>query len=191
MKIKNIRKVTNYRHLNIFEVDYVDRFQKNKQWQIASRQAEPRCVTGSFADADAVVIVPYHVAADRLVIIEEFRVPLGGYQFGFPAGLVDEGESVEQAVKRELREETGLVMTSLLTASPPLYSSSGMSDESIVMVYVKCDGKPSNLENEGSEEIKTLLVTREEAGSICTRPDIKIDVKTWLVLKTFSETGKL
>ncbi|NQU66008.1 MAG: NUDIX hydrolase, partial [SAR324 cluster bacterium] len=78
-----------------------------------------------------------------MVVIEEFRVPLGGYQFGFPAGLVDEGETIQETTKRELFEETGLNVTAFLRESPPVYSTSGLSDESVVMVYVECDGEPS------------------------------------------------
>ncbi len=191
MKLKDIRKVTQYRHLNMFEIDYLDRFQDEKVWQIASRQAEPRCVSGNFGKPDAVVIVPFHIENNRLVIIEEFRVPLGGNQFGFPAGLIDEGENIQEAAERELREETGLEMTAFLKESPPIYTSSGMSDESIVMVYVECAGKPSNLANEGSEEITTLMISREEAEELCNRKAAMIDAKTWLVLKSFGETGTI
>lgn len=175
----------------MFEIDYEDRLHNQKIWQLASRQPAPRCATGKFDNPDAVVIVPFHAESGKLVIIEEFRVPLGGYQIGFPAGLIDEGETVEQASARELREETGLEMTAFLSASPPVYSSSGMSDESIVMAYVECRGEPSNQENEGSEDITALLIDREEAGIICGRRDVKVDVKTWLVLKVFSERGEL
>jgi ADP-ribose diphosphatase len=191
LKIQNTRKVTQYRHLNMFEITYLDRFNKEKVWQIASRQMEPRCVTGDFERPDAVVIVPFHVGQNKLVIIEEFRVPLGDYQFGFPAGLVDEGESNQAAAVRELYEETGLSVTSHLRESPPVYSTSGMTDESIVMAYVECNGEPSRDNNEESEDITTLMISPEEAGNLCRRKEIKIDVKTWLVLSRFAETGAI
>ncbi|MBT3226841.1 MAG: NUDIX hydrolase [Deltaproteobacteria bacterium] len=187
MEIKEIKKVTNYHHLNMYEITYLDRFQKQKAWQIASRQPEPRCASGEFNKPDAVVIVPFHIGKNKLVIIEEFRVPLAGYQFGFPAGLVDEDETIQEAAKRELYEETGLNVTTFLRQSPPVYSTSGMSDESVVMVYVECEGEPSSINNEGSEDITTLMVTPTEAAQLCERQDVKIDVKTWLVLNSFVE----
>jgi ADP-ribose pyrophosphatase len=189
LEIKDIKKVTNYHHLNMYEITYLDRLQNQKVWQIASRQLEPRCVSGDFKKPDAVVIVPFHTGQNKLVVIEEFRVPLGGYQFGFPAGLVDDGESIQAAAERELYEETGLKVTTVLRESPPVYSTSGMSDESVVMVYVECEGEPSNLNNEASEDITTLMLSPEEAALICGRKDAKIDVKTWLVLNSFMETG--
>ena len=191
MKIKDIKKVTNYSHLNMYEITYLDRLQKQKVWQMASRQPEPRCVSYDFNKPDAVVIVPFHVGQNRLVVIEEFRVPLGGYQFGFPAGLVDDDETIQEAAKRELFEETGLNATNFLRHSPPVYSTSGISDESVVMVYVECEGEPSRKNNEASEDITTLMVSQAEAVLLCERKGMKIDVKTWLVLTSFIETGRI
>lgn len=191
MQIKDIKKVTNYLHLNMYEISYLDQNQKHKVWQIASRQPEPRCVSGDFDNPDAVVIVPFHIHQKKLVVIEEFRVPLGGFQIGFPAGLVDQGETVREAARRELYEETGLNVTSFLRESPPVYSTSGMSDESVVMVYVECEGEPSAINNEGSEDITTLMVSPAEAVALCGRIGEKIDVKTWLVMNSFAEKGSI
>jgi ADP-ribose pyrophosphatase len=189
LEIKNCKKVTNYRHVNLWEIEYVDRFGGSRQWQVATRMKAPKCVSMVFDRADAVVIVPFHQTEKRLVIIREFRVPLGGYQYGFPAGLVDSGETVYDAAARELKEETGLTVVDFLTASPPVYSSSGMTDESVSMVYVTCNGTPSNRGNARSEDIETLMVTPGEASLLCSDTKIKFDVKTWLVLSSYAERG--
>ena len=140
---------------------------------------------------DAVVIIPFYKKKDKLVIIKEFRVPLGGYQYGFPAGLVDKGETIQQTCIRELKEETGLSVTRIIKSSPPVFSSSGISDESVSMIYVECDGTPSNKGNEGSEDITTIFVTQAEASELCKNSKIKLDVKTWLVLFSFAENGRI
>jgi hypothetical protein len=59
------------------------------------------------------------------------------------------------------------------------------------MVYVTCEGEISNRWNADSEDITPLLMTPEEAGRLCADTKAKIDVKTWLVLSAFSETGKI
>ncbi len=191
MKIQNVEKITDCRHLNLYEISYINKNDIEKSWHIASRSDKPKCLTGKFDMPDAVVIVPFHKKKDKLVIIKEYRVPLGDYQYGFPAGLVDEGETIEQTCLRELKEETGLNVTRIHKISPPVYSSSGMTDESVSMVYVECDGTPSNKGNEDSEDITTIFISPPEASELCNDSKIKLDVKTWLVLNSFAESGRI
>ena len=52
-------------------------------------------------------------------------------------GLVESGEPIETAVRRELKEETGLELISIDSISPLTYSSSGLSDETAAVAFVK------------------------------------------------------
>ncbi len=175
----------------MFEIQYLDRKNNEKSWQIASRASELKCITKQFDISDAVIIVPFHKKQDKLVIIKEFRMALGDYQYGFPAGLVDKDETIKKASRRELKEETGLNVTSFKKINPPVYSSSGMTDESVSMVYVECDGEPSNKDNTTSEDISTIFISPTEASKLCDNPKLKFDVKTWLVLSSFAESGRI
>ena len=187
MKIKGCRKLTAEKWLNLFEVSYVARTGDEKSWQIASRQNEPKCLSGNYHRPDAVVIVPFHTVRDKMVIIREYRVPLDDYEYGFPAGLVDDGESVEQAARRELMEETGLTVSRFIKVSPPIYSSAGMTDESIAMVYVECEGEPSNSANTDSELIEILFISPDEALDLLKDTTLKFDAKAWLAISQFAE----
>jgi len=191
MQIVSVDKLTDCRHLNLYSVAYQDRTDKPRSWVMASRTDPPRCVSGDLDAPDAVVIAAFHPKHGKLVVIKEFRVPLGGYQYGFPAGLIDAGETLQTACSRELYEETGLTVARLIKISPPLYSSSGMTDEAVSMVYVQCTGEISNAGNSSSEDIHPFLVSPEEALALCRRPDHTVDVKTWLVLSGFGQTGRL
>ncbi|KAJ3871186.1 NUDIX hydrolase domain-like protein [Lentinula edodes] len=53
------------------------------------------------------------------VVVEQYRPPIGKFIIELPAGLVDEGETPEQAAIRELEEETGYNASSL--AARPLH----------------------------------------------------------------------
>ena len=187
MKLNNYRMLYQSEYLGLYDIGYTDRQGQRKTWTVVSREtAGPKCMTGSIAAPDAVVIVPFHRERNQLVVIREFRVALGDFQYGFPAGLVDPGESVQQAAERELAEETGLTVTRHLRQSPAVYRSSGLSDESVVMAYVDCCGKPSDAGNSSSEVIETHFVSPSEADHLCHDENVRMDVKTWLVLSGFA-----
>lgn len=191
MEIKTANKLTDLKWLNMFEVAYKDKNGRNKSWQVATRARQPKCVSGRYTDPDAVVIVPFHTSENKIVITREYRVPLADYEVGFPAGLVDNGEGVEQAVRRELKEETGLNLTRVISISPPVYSSAGMTDESVAMVYIECKGRPSTAGNSASESIEVDFVSPSQAVRLCGNPALKFDAKAWLVLYNYSKTGHL
>jgi ADP-ribose pyrophosphatase len=189
VEIKSANRLTDLKWLNLFDVAYKDKNGLNKSWQVATRARQPKCVSGRFTEPDAVVIVPFHTSENKLVITREYRVPLADYEVGFPAGLVDDGESVEQAVRRELKEETGLNLTRVISTSPLIYSSAGMTDESVAMVYIECNGRPSTAGNTASESIEVDFVSPSQAARLCNNPALKFDAKAWIVLKNYSRTG--
>ena len=191
MVIIDSKKLTNLKWLNLFNVSYIDKNGNRKIWQVASRVKNPKCVTNNFTKPDAVVMVPFHKSKKKIVITKEYRVPLADYEYGFPAGLIDEGETVREAARRELKEETGLDLTRFIKIGPCIYSSAGMTDESVSMVYIECDGAPSTDGNEGSENIEVIFVSREEALQLCNDSSLKFDAKAWIVLINFAEFGRI
>ena len=191
MVINDVKKITNGRFLNLFSVRYNDQKDCEKEWIFASRSNHDNPLESQSKKPDAVVIVPYHIDRKELVLIREFRVALGGYQYGFPAGLLDKGESIEQAGLREFFEETGLTVNRIIKTSPPVYSSSGLTDESVSLFFVECTGEPSTHYNEASEDIEVVFFSQKKALDILYDDSIKFDVKTWIVLHNFAAQGKV
>ena len=190
MKLSRFKTLLSSRFLSLFEIHYYDREGQPKTWQLVSRERTgPKCFSGRLKSADAVVIVPYHPKRKQLVVIREFRIAVGGFLYGFPAGLVDPGESIEMAARRELMEETGLTVVRHHRTSPVVFSSSGITDESVVIAHVDCTGDPSEAGNSASEQIETLFVGQADAKRLCRDETILMDVKTWLVLSGFAAGG--
>jgi ADP-ribose pyrophosphatase len=55
---------------------------------------------------DAAIVFPL-TAEGEVVLVRQYRPPLGRMELGLPAGLVERGEEPEIAARRELLEETG------------------------------------------------------------------------------------
>jgi ADP-ribose pyrophosphatase len=54
----------------------------------------------------------------RLVLIDQYRPPLGRSTLEMPAGTIDEGETPEEGIAREIFEETGFVCETLVPIAP-------------------------------------------------------------------------
>jgi ADP-ribose pyrophosphatase len=74
---------------------------------------------------------------DHVILVEQFRVPLGKVCIELPAGLIgdgaDEGEAPEAAAARELEEETGYHAQRMETIGE-FWSSPGMVSESFTLL---------------------------------------------------------
>ncbi|PPQ86875.1 hypothetical protein CVT25_012594 [Psilocybe cyanescens] len=66
------------------------------------------------------------------VVIEQYRPPIGKYVIG----LIDEGETIEEAAKRELHEETGYTADETLQISPIIVSDPGMTNANMQLVVL-------------------------------------------------------
>ena len=189
MEILGVKKLTDYKWLNLFDVEYKNTKGDVCHWTFASRKSNP--ILGQFPlKADAVVIIPIHKKQRNLVAIKEFRVPLGDYEYGLPAGLYDPNESAEDVARRELKEETGLDLTKVLYVSPASVSSAGLSDESVVYVVCECTGEINNDGNEGSEEIKVELLNIQQIKDL-RNSDSKISAKALPFLLMFEGSKKI
>ncbi len=186
MKIIDSKKLTQGKWLNLFDVTYIDDSGANRSWQVVSRNPEPKCISGWFDRPDAVLMIPYHRTLKKMVVLREYRVALAGFQYEFPAGLIDAGETIEEAARRELMEETGLTLMHIKRMSPPLYNTAGLADESVALVYCECDGRPSNAHNQSGETIEVCMLSPQAAHRMLADPAAKFDTKLWMELERFS-----
>ena len=184
-----LKKLTDCRWANLFEIRLKRKNQAERSWVMCSRKDKPIEKAG---EADAVLIVAtIDVAGEKkLVVTKEFRVPIWDYEYGFPAGLIDEGEDIEETVRRELKEETGLELARIKHISKPVYSSAGLTDESCHMVLVEAKGHPSTEWLDGTEDIEVLLLDVEGIRDLLAS-DKKIAAKAWGLLYHYAKTGQI
>ncbi|MBT8339981.1 MAG: NUDIX hydrolase [Desulfatitalea sp.] len=190
MRIIDSTIITQLKFVTLFAVSYLDRKGHTKRWHMVSRGSQPKCITGDQRRPDAVIIVPYHRKAQKLVVIREYRIPVGDYQYGFPAGLIDPGEAPATTAAREAMEETGLELVRIYRQSPAIFSSAGITDETITMVFAEVDGLPTTRHTHDSEQIEIFLMNRQTVQELLQRSDIIFSARAWLAMDAYVRMGR-
>ena len=190
--IRKLKPLAQTRFLNLYDAEYENKKGMTKHWMIASRKDYDTLSAQYFhkgeEKTDAVVIAALHKESEKLVLIKQFRLPLNDYIYELPAGLIDPNETPETTLGRELKEETGLELVSLVNAQDKLYLSAGMTDESVYLMYCICTGEVSIDYLEADEDIEPFLVSREDAEKLLQSGE-KLDIKTYLLLQSFVKLG--
>jgi ADP-ribose pyrophosphatase len=189
MSKNNITKLTDQPWLNLYDVEYAAKDGSAHHWLMCSRKERPIEQAGE-PDAVYIAAIVATPEGNRLVMTKEFRITIDDAEYGFPAGLIDDGETIESTVRRELKEETGLEVETIHHISPPIYSSAGMSDESCCMVLVTASGTPSTALNETHEQIEVLLYDVADIRALLGSRR-KIAGKAWGLLYHFAATGEI
>jgi ADP-ribose pyrophosphatase len=122
----------------------------------------------SRSNATGVVVLVAVTDEREIVLVEQFRKPVGSQVIELPAGLVgDQGDSSETrltAAARELEEETGFEAAHLevLMDCP---SSAGMSDEIVTFVQASGLRRTGPGGGDDSEDIQVHVVPLDQADS--------------------------
>lgn len=145
------------------------------RWEYASR-------TGS---TNAVVILAEHDG--KVVLVEQYRVPVGHRCLELPAGLVgdeDKNASVEETAVKELEEETGYTATSIERLGD-FHSSPGMLAESFTLVRAHGMSKIGEGGGNEHEDIQVHLAARDDIHALVEQrraAGVAIDAKLLLLL---------
>ena len=178
-KIGKIEKKTNNRFLNFYEMEAIHRDGKITPYYISSRATDIdqlKAVTQENHPDGVILYGVYGEEKDKVVLIRQYRYPLGGYCYEFPAGLVEPGEDMFSAATREMFEETGLTFIPKEGGaySRPFFTTIGMTDESCGTVYGYCSGEPTNTNQESSEDIQVIIADRAECRRILKEENVAI-----------------
>ena len=173
---RKITKQTDNKFLNMYKMEAVSREDTVFDYYMASRadSVEGTMPVRKTLKADGVLI--YGIYEGKVVLIRQYRYPLGGYVYEFPAGLVEKGEDVQKAAIREMYEETGLTLTPVDAGcyEKPFFTSTGMTDETCAAVFGYLSGDVSNSHQEATEDIEVVLADKEECRRILKEENVAI-----------------
>ncbi|KAJ7273410.1 NUDIX hydrolase domain-like protein [Mycena rebaudengoi] len=131
----SVMSASEARWITLKKIKYLDAEGKERLWECAERTTRK----SSGIDAVAVFAVlrsKTNAFPLSTVIIEQYRPPIDKFCIEMPAGLIDEGETPEQAAIRELEEETGFKADRVIESSPVIVADPGMTTANMKLVVL-------------------------------------------------------
>lgn len=116
---------------------------------------------------EGVCVLPFH--GKKVITLREYRYPIRSWQRELPSGLIEVGETPQEAAVRELEEETGYLTDQLIDLGA-FYPSFGSTNEIIYLFAAVCseareqrldDTEVLEIEELTLEELKELVASGE------------------------------
>ncbi|MDG1242074.1 MAG: NUDIX hydrolase [Opitutae bacterium] len=154
------------------EVDAINSQGVPYKWEFATR-------TGTTNGAVCIIAIKRQPQAS-IILVKQFRPPIEAEIIELPAGLVEHGQTREEAALKELREETGYV-GEIMSVGPHIFNTPGMTDEHVSCVTVEV-GEQFEQQTEVDEAIEVIeLPIAGLKETLCTleASGLRIDAKLW------------
>ncbi len=162
MKFISLEKVRDGKYLKNYELTYINKAGKEKKYEIVSRK-NLKTVEDIGRQPSGVSIIA--TSDEKLLLLHEFRMGVNKTIYNLCAGMMEEGESIEECIHRELYEETGLKVRHVKAILPPSYSAVAISDTKTYIAFVEAEGNMADHTSD-NEEIHAAFYTKEEVRKL-------------------------
>lgn len=162
MQFVRFEKVKDGKYLKNYEITYENKSGKEKKYEIVSRR-ELKGIEDVGAASSGVSIVA--TCGGKLLLLHEFRMGINRTIYNLCAGMLEENETIEECIRRELFEETGLTVKSIHKILPPSYAAVAISDTTTHIAFVEAEGEFGG-QTSDNEEIEARFYTKEEVKQL-------------------------
>lgn len=188
-KLIGLNMVKQNKFLHNYEAIYQHKDGSKKVYEVISRNPKLNLKTFGKTDrlkSDAVGIIMFNTDRDKILLQKEFRMACGEWVYNFPGGLIDLGETAKEAAKRELKEETGLDLQSILYELPPAYTAVGLGNESVTTIIGVADGEFSESTSVDEEIIPAWYTKKEILELIDNKKAMSLRTQSFLYMWAIS-----
>ena len=160
MKFVKFEKVKDGKYLKNYEITYLNKAGKEKCYEIVSRR--------ELTDIEDVGSAPSGVSIiatkeGKLLLLHEFRMGINRSIYNLCAGMLEQDETIEKCIARELHEETGLKVRNIKKILPPSFAAVAIADITTYIAFVEVEGELTDYSSE-NEMIEPGFYTREEVA---------------------------
>ena len=161
-ELPKILKCTLIASSRFFKIEAVQlRFSNGQQREFERMQGGHR---------GAVLIVPFY-DEETLLLIREYAAGTHSYQLGFPKGVIDPGETPEQAANRELKEEVGFGAKTLQKLKKVTMAPSHFNSE--MTLFSAFGLYPEKLPGDEPEPLEVIKWPLHKIEELLTRDDFQ------------------
>jgi 8-oxo-dGTP pyrophosphatase MutT (NUDIX family) len=157
-----------------------------------------KCETadGKIIDPYFVVEMPSSVCAvaltekGKVLMVRQYRHPIGEAIIEIPGGFVDKGESAKDAMIRELKEETGYEFSSVIPVGK-IAANPGVLNNFTYFFLAQGGVKTSDLSLDESEDLAVEIISLDELKSLFLRNRIVQSLHNNCIFYALKSLGQL
>jgi len=180
-----------YMEWKVLESEYL----YNEPW-LTIRKEKCELPNGKIMPAYYVLEYPTWVSVfaltkdNKVVLIKQYRHGLGVVSIETPGGVVDKGETPEEAIKREIKEETGYVFESYQNLGK-ICANPATSNNYMHMFLATGGEKVAEQSLDETEDVEVVLYSIEEVKQLVKSNQIVQSLHVNCILYALNKLGEM
>lgn len=163
MKLLEINKVRDGKYLKNYELVYENRAGHEKKYEIVSHhEISDTSELGNKVSGVSIVAL----FQGKMLLLREYRMGVDRFIYNLCAGMKEEEETLEECIRRELYEETGLSLKRIYKVLNPAFAAVSICDIMNQIVFVEAKGEIEDSHMSENEWIQAAFYTKEEVADL-------------------------